>query len=96
MGAIADLWKSERGLIAVLLVLGATVLTALSQMTIQDWQSYTIWIFGLYAGGKTITGAVDLLTGSKRDMAAGTAAEIPAPSVTAPTEPAPAASEPPK
>lgn len=66
MGAITDLWKSERGLIAVVLVIAATVLASLSKMTFDDWQSYTMWIFGIYAGGKTVTGAVELMKGTAR------------------------------
>jgi len=67
MGAIADLWKSERGLIAVLLIIGATVLTALGDMTVAEWREFTVWIFGLYAGAKTITGVAALITGNATD-----------------------------
>jgi hypothetical protein len=97
MGAIADLWKSERGLLAVLLVIGATVLTALSQMTIQQWQDYTLWIFGLYAGSKTVTGAVALFKGGTAEPEAAPA-PTPAPaSVPAPApDPTPTPAEPPK
>jgi len=90
MGALTDFWKSERGLLAILLVIGATVLTALSTMTIQAWQDYTLWIFGLYAGSKTVTGAVDLLTAAKRSEAAPAApaaAEPAAPAAAAPAAP---------
>jgi hypothetical protein len=89
MGALTDFWKSERGLLAILLVIGATVLTALGQMTIQSWQDYTLWIFGLYAGSKTVTGAVDLFTAAKRSEAAPAAAVAAAPATpaTPPAEP---------
>jgi hypothetical protein len=60
MGAITDLWRSERGLIAVLLILGATVLTALGQMAVAEWRDYTLYIFGVYATAKTVTGAVQV------------------------------------
>lgn len=65
MGAITDLWKSERGLLAVLIIVAATVLTALSKMTISDWQTFVTGIFITYAAGKTVTGAVAILKGTQ-------------------------------
>jgi hypothetical protein len=95
MGAIADLWKSERGLIAVVLVAAATVLTGLRDMTVDQWQNYTLWIFGLYAGGKTITGAVGMFTAAKNGAASADAPAAteaaPAPAAPAPAAPADAA-----
>lgn len=85
MGALTDLWKSERGLIAILLIIGATVLAALGKMTFADWREYTLYIFGTYAVLKTITGTVQVIKGGTSDP------EAPAPTP-APT-PAP---EPPK
>lgn len=64
MGAITDLWKSERGLLAVLIIVAATVLTALSKMTIDSWQTFVMGIFITYAAGKTVTGAVAILKGT--------------------------------
>ncbi len=61
MGAITDLANSERGLLAVLLVIAATVLTAVGQMTIASWQSFVQIIFGTYVAGKTVTGAAMLI-----------------------------------
>lgn len=61
MNALRDLLGSERGFFALLLVIASTVLAALGKMTIDQWQSFAIWIFGIYVGGKTVTGAVDVL-----------------------------------
>jgi len=77
MGAITDLWKSERGLLAVLIIIAATVLTALGRMEITMWKEMSVWIFGLYAAGKTVTGAVDMLTASSRTKAEAAAAATP-------------------
>lgn len=66
MGAIGDLWKSERGLISVALIIAATVLSALGMLTVQQWLDYTKWIFVTYAAAKTITGSV-LLAGAAAD-----------------------------
>jgi hypothetical protein len=76
MGAITDLWKSERGLVAILLILGATVLTALGKMPVPDWREYTLYIFGTYALAKTVTGTVQIVK-SKSE---------PTPATTPPTE----------
>ncbi len=48
---------SEKGILALALIIGATVLTALGKMSLAEWQEYTIWIFGIYTGGKAIQGA---------------------------------------
>lgn len=55
MGALTDLWSSEKGVVAVLLLIGATVLTALGRIDAAAWRDYTTWIFGVYAGTKTVT-----------------------------------------
>jgi hypothetical protein len=62
MGALKDLFSSERGFFALVLVIAATVLTGLHDMTIDQWQSFATWVFGIYVGGKTITSAVGLFT----------------------------------
>jgi len=75
MGAISDLWKSERGLFAIALVIGATVLAAMAIMSVDQWIDYTKWIFGIYAGSKAITTSVQSMvpakTGAASDQPAG-------------------------
>lgn len=63
MGAITDLWKSERGLLCVVIIIAATVLVALSKMAVADWQSFVMVIFGTYVGGKTVTSVVETIKG---------------------------------
>ena len=53
---LKNLLGSEKGVVALALLVGATVLTAVGTMTIQEWQEYSIWIFGIYTGGKTAQG----------------------------------------
>lgn len=60
MGALLDLWKSERGLVAVALIAAATVMTGMSIITVDQWLDYTKWLFVTYAAAKTVTGAVGL------------------------------------
>ncbi len=70
MGAFTDLWKSERGVVAVALIIAATVLAALGHMTIADWQDYSWKIFMVYAGTKAVTSSVGMWTESKTRTAA--------------------------
>jgi len=58
MGALADLWKSERGLIAVALLIAATTLCGMAVITVQQWMDFAKWIFTTYAVAKTVTGVV--------------------------------------
>ena len=60
MGAILDLWKSERGLVAVALIAAATTLCGLGIIPVEQWLDYTKWIFVTYAAAKTVTGAVGI------------------------------------
>jgi hypothetical protein len=64
MGAITDLWKSERGLLCLALIIAASVLAVMSVLTKQDWLDYTKWIFITYVAGKSVTSAVETMKGS--------------------------------
>jgi hypothetical protein len=63
MGALTDLWKSERGLVVIVLILACSVLTGLGQITSDQWLDYTKWLFLIYVGSKTVTGAVQIVKG---------------------------------
>ena len=86
MNGLLDLLKSERGLGFLALVIGATVLTAMSILTPDQWLDYTKWVFGIYVGGKTASSVTGLLMAGKTEAAKVEAAKPPAPAVT-PTEP---------
>lgn len=79
MTAIKDLFSSERGFFALTIVIAATVLTALTRMTIDQWTTFVELIFGTYVGGKTVTSAVALLKGATPENPA-----VPAPAATPP------------
>jgi hypothetical protein len=67
---------SEKGILALALIIGATVLTALGKMSLAEWQEYTIWIFGIYTGGKAVQGAASAIRdGLKRPALPEPAAE---------------------
>ncbi len=74
MGAFADLFKSERGLLGILLIIGATVLAILGLMPVERWESYTQVIFLGYALGKTVTGGITAYMAPKRITAIADAA----------------------
>jgi len=75
MGAITDLWKSERGLLAVLIIIAASVLAGLDKMAVAEWQTFVMGIFIAYAAGKTVTGAVAILKDGQLRTAAISALE---------------------
>jgi hypothetical protein len=51
MDVIKNLLSSEHGLVGVLLIVAATVLTALGKMTVDQWTSYSQIVFATYVGG---------------------------------------------
>lgn len=63
MDALASLLDNEKGLVAVLLLIGATVLVGLGKMTVDDWRNFAVWIFGAYAGSTAIHQAAIALGG---------------------------------
>jgi len=65
MGAITDLWKSERGLVAIAGLILVTVMFALSNITSEQWEALFKWIFVGYTGSKTATGVVETWTNAK-------------------------------
>lgn len=62
MNAIKDLMGSEKGFMGILLFIAATVFVGLGKMTIDQWQEFSLWAFGIYAGSKTVTSAVTSIT----------------------------------
>lgn len=82
MGALKDLWYSERGLLGLVLILAVTVLCALGRITETQWLDYTWKIFLTYASAKTVSGAVDTATknlaGKSGDPPAGGTTPVPA------------------
>ena len=79
LGAIGDLWKSERGLLAVLLVITAAILAGLGNMTTTEWTDFSKWIFITYAAGKTVTGAFQIAKGGTADPERPAPVPVPAP-----------------
>jgi hypothetical protein len=61
MGALIDLWKSERGLVAIALIAACTVLTTIGTITVDQWLEYTRFVFVTYAAAKTVTSTAAIL-----------------------------------
>lgn len=67
---IKALLASEKAIAAGVLAICATVLVAIGVMTVADWQAYTRDVLIVYVSGKTVQGAVALLTEAKTIKAA--------------------------
>lgn len=64
MTALKDLFKSERGLFALAIVFASTLLCALGRMSVDAWQEMTLYVFGIYATGKTVSSVVAVTKGA--------------------------------
>lgn len=74
MTAIKDLFASERGFLTLGIIIAATVLAAMAVMTVDQWTSFVQFIFVTYVGGKTVTGAVQILKGTPAEAEVATPA----------------------
>jgi Ni,Fe-hydrogenase I cytochrome b subunit len=69
MDAFKNLFSNEHGFVMFLLIIGATVLTAVGKMTVDQWTTYSQWIFGIFMGGHAVMSAADSI-GNARSNAA--------------------------
>jgi len=86
MDALKKLLDNEKGIVAVLLILGATAFVLFGKMTVAEWQSFAAWIFGAYAGSTALHEAAVAIGGSKL----GQTVEAVAADLAKPAAPAPA------
>lgn len=77
MGALTDLWKSERGLLTALILIAAGILAGLAVLTADQWMDFTKFIFVTYVSGKTVTGAVSIWKGTPDPVPTPTPAPAP-------------------
>jgi len=68
MQALKDMFKSERGVFALALIAAATTLCAIDKMTIDAWREMALYVFGIYVGGKTISGTAAALASARREV----------------------------
>jgi hypothetical protein len=57
--AATDLAKSEKGLLALALIIAATILAAIGKLTWPETLDFYKWIFYAYVAGKTIQGVAN-------------------------------------
>lgn len=76
---LTDILKGERGLYAIALTIASTVLTALGNMTIDQWQNFNLYLYGIFATAKTATTVTGLIKGAQSSKPA--PAPAPAPEV---------------
>ena len=51
MDAVLAMLKSRKALVAVLLIIGATVLVAIGDMSVDQWIDIIKWLYGLFVAG---------------------------------------------
>lgn len=61
---MVDLLNSEHGALCVALVIASTILVVVGKITGADWLAYTKWIAVTLVASKTVTGALETVTGS--------------------------------
>jgi hypothetical protein len=65
MGALTDLWKSERGLVCIVALACVTVVFALGRITDAQWLKTFEEILVVYVGAKTVTSTVETVARAK-------------------------------
>lgn len=66
LGALPALFNSEKAVMAVLLLVAATVLAALGTLPIALWKDLAETVFWVYVGGKTVQGSAALFSDAMR------------------------------
>ena len=69
MDALKNLFSNEHGFVMLLLIIGATVLTAVGKMTVDQWTTYSQWIFGIFMGGHAVMSAADSISSARASAA---------------------------
>ena len=54
MDALKSLLDNEKGLVGILIIIGATIFVVVGSMTIEDWKTMVEWIFTAYVGSTAI------------------------------------------
>src|SRR5574342_316704 len=75
MNAIKALMGSEKGFMGCLLFVAATIFVIVGKMSVDQWQEYTLWSFGIYAGAKTATSVATTMVNGKVTEVAGNVVE---------------------
>jgi hypothetical protein len=54
MDALKNLLDNEKGLVAALMMIGATIFVVTGKMAIDEWKSMSEWVFTAYAGATAL------------------------------------------
>ena len=73
MDALKNLLDNEKGLVAALMMLGATIFVVTGKMAVDEWKSMGEWIFTAYAGSTALHQSAIALAGKTAAPAAGDA-----------------------
>ena len=58
---LANFLGAEKAVASFVVFAAATVLVALGKLSVADWKEMSLWVLGIYVGGKTIQGAASSL-----------------------------------
>jgi hypothetical protein len=61
MQGAKDLWASERGFLAIALVVMSGAMVIVGKLDAQTWLEYTKWIGGVTIASKTVTSGIEAL-----------------------------------
>jgi hypothetical protein len=67
MNGVSALFKSEKGLMALIVILASAVLAGLRILPINQWEEIQLWVLGIYTTGKTVQGVASVLKTGKTD-----------------------------
>jgi hypothetical protein len=62
---LKNLFASEKGLLAVIILVIMGVLAGLGKMPVAEFKEAALWILGIYTGGKAIQGGAAALANGK-------------------------------
>jgi hypothetical protein len=89
MAGFNDIFKSERGVFTLLVLIMVTILTAIGKVTADQWIEFTKWLTVAFISGKTISHAVETMKPATSPTSAATPPPSPLPTATAlPKDPA--------
>lgn len=75
MDALKSLLDNEKGLVAMMMMVGATIFVMTGKMAIEEWKSLAGWIFTAYAGATAIHQSAVALGGKSTPSAPPTAGD---------------------
>jgi len=63
MQVIKDFFSSEKAVFAFLIFLVGSALVIMGRMTVPQYQAFSLWVLGIYTGGKALAGGLAAIGG---------------------------------